>query len=149
MHHVDAKENRREILIQSDLPYLLDENSNLFLNDLDFLETPKLVHFNYLSYSTDQFHRSIKRKVPTEKFECSREQNKTNKTKPGAPFQHQKFKQNSNWTPPGPPILEYMCFLNENKIQNQPKSNHKRANLRKAEFEALKSLKSNNDIIIK
>ena len=42
-----------------------------------------------------------------------------------------------------------MCFTNKNRLQNQTKSDHKRANLRKAEFEELQSLKSNSTIIIK
>ena len=65
------------------------------------------------------------------------------------PYIKALFKNPSNWNPPGPPILEYMCFMNENCLQHQPPSNHKRANLRKTEFEALKSLRSNTNIIIK
>ena len=65
------------------------------------------------------------------------------------PFSHQKFKNPSTWNPPGPSILETMCFLNENCLENSAQERPQRHNLRKAEITALKSLRLNNEIVIK
>ena len=97
----------------------------------------------------DKFHRSIKRKIAIEKLTLDKSKVSPPQQTLCQPFVHQKFKNPSNWNPPGPPILEYMCFLNENSLQNTPLTEHKRANLRKTEFEALKTLSNNKDIIIK
>ena len=97
----------------------------------------------------DKFHRSMKRNLAIGKLTFNNTSAPIGTSLISPPFQHQKFKNPSKWNPPGPPILEYMCFQNENSLQNQPPSTHKRANLHKTEFDALRSLRSNTEIVIK
>ena len=128
---------------------LNDIELSLLSKGLTFVCTPGPPDMGVIFEDLEKFHRSIKRKIAIGKLSLNTE--KVSPTAPTTtnPFQHQSFKNPSNWNPPGPPILEYMCFQNENSLQNQPPSEHKRANLRKPEFEALKSLRSNKDIVIK
>ena len=128
---------------------LSDSELSLLSKGLTFVCTPGPPDMGTLFEDLEKFHRSIKRKLAIEKLTYTQGTNPPDTANPGAPFKHQKFKNASNWNPPGPPILEYMCFLNENKLQNCSSNTHDRANLRKTEFQALKSLKLNSNIIIK
>ena len=128
---------------------LSDGELSLLSKDLTFVCTPGTPDMGVLYEDLEKFHRSIKRKIAIGKLNPYPMVDNTIPSSICPPFQHQKFKNPSNWNPPGPPVLEYMCFLNENSLQSKPLSQHKRANMRKAEFDALKSLKANSDIIIK
>ena len=128
---------------------LSDSELSLLLKGLTFVCTPGPPDTGILFADLEKFHRSIKRQIVIENFSTIQSTPKPVQATVNAPFHHQKFKKTSNWNPPGPPIVEYMRFLNESNLQTQAPSTHKRANLRKAEFEALKSLKSSSEIIIK
>ena len=128
---------------------LSEGEQSLLSKGLTFVCTPGPPDMGILFEDLEKFHRSIKRNIAIGKFTTGQDTQLNQPETTSTPFKHTKFKNPSNWNPPGPPILEYMCFMNENSLQNQSSSNHKRANLRKTEFEALKSLKNNKDIVIK
>ena len=130
---------------------------------LSFVNTPSSPDAGTLFEDLSKFHRSIKRKLALDKLQNPVSINQRNtenspdpkttrdstQTHTSIPFDNQKFKNPSLWNPPGPPIVEYMCFQNENELESSQLQKPKRTNIRKCESDALKSLKSNTDIIIK
>ena len=101
----------------------------------------------------NKFHTSIKRILAIDKLnkegQLKRPFNSEPIPEPHTPFSHSKFRPPSKWNPPGPLILEVMCFQNETALAQTNLSKPLRHNLKKAESAALHSLKNNRDIIIK
>ena len=128
------------------------------------MNTPASPDPGTLFEDLSKFHKSLKRKLALDKFISAGTLPSTNPDSPpvtntptsdqsknyrNIPFGHQKFKRPSTWNPPGPPIVEYMCFQNENELEQSTLAKSKHSNLKRCEIEALKLLKSNDQIIIK
>ena len=88
--------------------HLSDSELSLLSKGLTFACTPGPPDTGVIFEDLEKFHRSIKRKLAIEKLTAGPTNFQQAAAKIGAPFYHQKFKNPSNWNPPGPPILEYM-----------------------------------------
>ena len=75
---------------------------------------------------------------PTERF-----------TQSGAPFEHKSFKLKSSFNPVGPFQLEPMFHSMEQDLHRQKYRETRNKNLAKEEYKAIKTLKKNENIIIK
>ena len=129
---------------------LSDSELSLLSKGLTFVSTPPSPDSGILFEDLNKFHTSIKRKLAIDKFTLDQTAKPADPSiTNNIPFGNTKFKNLSTWNPPGPPIVEHMCFQNEVSLENSTVTKSSRANLRKAEFDALRSLKSNTNIIIK
>ena len=70
-------------------------------------------------------------------------------TQLGVPFEHKSFKLKSSFNPVGPFQLESIIYSIEQDLHRQKYREPKKKNLRQEEYKAIKSLKNNENIIIK
>ena len=132
---------------------LSDSELSLLSKGLTFVNTPSAPDRGLIFEDVSKFHTSIRRKLAIDKLMKEGALRPPPAFDPLAnkniPFKHQKFKNASNWNPPGPSILETMCYMNETNLESANLEIPHKQNLRKAEVTALKSLKINQDIVIK
>ena len=138
---------------------LSDSELSLLSKGLTFVNTPNTPDMGVLFEDLQKFHTSLKRKLALDKLNLERmgpvpttldtHQSGNNLISNNTPFSHQKFKNPSKWNPVGPAVLESMCFQNENSLETSEPTHLKRSNIKKTEFDALRTLRSNNQIIIK
>ena len=124
---------------------------SLLSKGLTFVNTPNTPDLGRIFEDLTKFHISIRRKLAIDKLikegVLKTHQSSDPPSNHNRPFR--KFKNKSTWNPPGPSILETMCFLNETGLENSHLERPRRQNLRKTELTALNSLKNNRDIVIK
>ena len=117
------------------------------------MNTPSSPDLGLIFEDLNKFHTSIKRKLAIDKLvkegQIKEPSDQNSANKPFSPFGHQKFKCPTKWNPPGPKILEVMCYQNELALEQAKLSKPTRHNLKKTESDALYSLKNNSNIVIK
>ena len=82
-------------------------------------------------------------------FQGSNEDPEDKNTQSGVPFEHKSFKLKSTFNPVGPFQLETMFYSIEQDLHRIKYRKPKKKNLITGEYQSIKSLKNNPDIIIK
>ena len=82
-------------------------------------------------------------------FQGSNEDSGARDTQSGAPFEHKSLKPKSTFNPVGPFQLETMFYSIEQDLHRLKYRQPRKKNLNKEEYQSIKSLKNNPDIIIK
>ena len=82
-------------------------------------------------------------------YQWSNEDSEARDTQLGVPFEHKSLKPKSTFNPVGPFQLETMFYSIEQDLHRLKYKQPRKKNLNKEEYESIKSLKNNPDIIIK
>ena len=82
-------------------------------------------------------------------FQGSNEDSEDRNTQLGVPFEHKSLKPKSTFNPVGPFQLETMFYSIEQDLHRLKYRQPRKKNLNKQEYQYIKSLKNNPDIIIK
>ena len=82
-------------------------------------------------------------------FQGSNEDSKVRDTQSGVPFEHKSLKPKSTFNPVGPFQLETMFYSIEQDLHRLKYRQPRKKNLNKVEYQSIKSLRNNPDIIIK
>ena len=82
-------------------------------------------------------------------FQGSNEDSEVRDTQSGVPFEHKSLKPKSTFNPVGPFQLETMFYSIEQDLHRLKYRQSRKKNLNKVEYQSIKSLKNNPDIIIK
>jgi predicted GIY-YIG superfamily endonuclease len=123
---------------------LTDAEIKLLSKGLSFCPRPKTYDRGKLKNDTEEFIRRLRLKAH---FALQ----PTNKSKENISCDQPTFRKKSNWTPPKSSIPNLEAFINsvENDTSRHINHTNKYSNLTKEETDALHSLKSRTDIIIK
>ena len=131
---------------------------SLLSKGLNFCPTPGEPDINNLKQDLDTFHTSLRRSLFfNRRVDSNTSLNQstmslhldTTISDESGPFDHQKFKNPSHWSPKGPLQLESMIVFNTNQLSTIVPRAPEKQNLTKEEKKAMTDLKQNTDIVIK
>ena len=145
--------NGTDSLVVNLSDYTLNEHEiSILSKGMKFCPTPGEPNFGALREDLDHFHTRIKRKLFFSNLPVDEENNPTgsgNQHNDDDAFKDSKFKEASKWKPPPIVNLEIFCRQNEYDLLKHKVPPNKFHNLTKPEKDAIKSLMSNKNIVIK
>ena len=125
---------------------LTNTEKTVLSKGLVFFPTPGTPDIGNIIQDLDAF----KRKTILQLFFSGSSQDTIKKSiQSGGPFEHKSFKLKSFFNPVGPSQLESMFYSTEQDLHRQKYREPRNKNLTKEEYKEIKSLKSNENIIIK